>query len=74
MDPVDVRIRRQGITSTTNETAAVITRRNLTSGTIGVYSCWTDAICYMFVLGHIHAGRGNVAATSGSRTGWSVRT
>jgi len=61
-----------GISSTTNQTAAVRTYHNLTSTTTGVYSLWKDTICYIRVLEHVQAGNGNVAAASESRAGWLV--
>ena len=60
--------------STTIQTARVRTHRHLTGATTGVHSCWKDAIGYIRVLGDVHAGSGDVAATSESRAGWHVRT
>ena len=52
----------------------VRTHRHLTGATTGVHSCWKDAIGYIGVLGDVHAGSGDVAATSESRAEWPVRT
>ena len=51
-----VRISRQGISSTTNQPAAVRTHRNPTRATTWVHSQWKNAICYIRVQEHIHAG------------------